>query len=319
MRPSQRRLSPKVSATGTHRVNLGVGATVLRRDTRFMVRLRPWKAFWRVNPTMSTCASFQGFLPLQQSGVYADAVSACGAHVQEICTGPSKVLVVERGRVRLISRGPVWDQPLTQKEKLSVMRGLARWPGVTIATPEEEVAGFGMVPLVTPVRQALWRLGPDLRAGMTVKWRNRLHVAEKAGILVEQGDRLTYARLIAEERRQRQVRGYRSLPEAFSRALPDNALRVWRWEQRGAIEAAMAFVVHGSTATYHLGWGSDAARANRVHGVMLTRAAEALSAEGVRWLDLGTVDSERASGLARFKLGTGARLRRLGSTCLVLP
>jgi hypothetical protein len=52
---------------------------------------------------------------------------------------------------------------------------------------------------------------------------------------------------------------------------------------------------------------------------MLARAAEALAAEGLRWLDLGTVDTEAAPGLARFKLGTGARLRRLGATCLVLP
>ena len=51
----------------------------------------------------------------------------------------------------------------------------------------------------------------------------------------------------------------------------------------------------------------------------MTRAAEALWAEGVHWLDLGSVDSERAPGLARFKLGTGAALKRLGSTCLVLP
>ena len=52
---------------------------------------------------------------------------------------------------------------------------------------------------------------------------------------------------------------------------------------------------------------------------MLARAAEALRAEGVAWLDLGSVDTEAAPGLARFKLGTGAELRRLGATCLVLP
>ena len=49
------------------------------------------------------------------------------------------------------------------------------------------------------------------------------------------------------------------------------------------------------------------------------QAAQALRAEGVRWLDLGSVDNEAAPGLARFKLGTGARLCRLGATCLVLP
>lgn len=96
-------------------------------------------------------------------------------------------------------------------------------------------------------------------------------------------------------------------------------MRLWEWRQAGAFSAGMAFVVHGQSATYHLGWASQASKAVGVHGLMLMRAAEALRAEGVRWLDLGSVDTEAAPGLARFKLGTGAELRRLGATCLVLP
>lgn len=83
--------------------------------------------------------------------------------------------------------------------------------------------------------------------------------------------------------------------------------------------AAMGFVVHWVAATYHIGWASPAARARGVHGVKLTRAAEALWSEGVKSLDLGSVNDEEAPGLAHFKLGTGARLVRLGPTCLVLP
>jgi hypothetical protein len=52
---------------------------------------------------------------------------------------------------------------------------------------------------------------------------------------------------------------------------------------------------------------------------MLFHAALALRAEGVRWLDLGSVNTEDAPGLARFKLGTGAVLHPLGSTLLVVP
>ena len=96
-------------------------------------------------------------------------------------------------------------------------------------------------------------------------------------------------------------------------------MEVWEWRQHGDIGAAMAFVRHGSTATYQLGWSSDAARKAGAHAVMLLTAAEALQADGVSWLDLGSVDTERAPGLARFKLGTGASLRQLGATVLVLP
>jgi hypothetical protein len=231
----------------------------------------------------------------------------------------ARALVIERGRVRLVSRGPVWEAPCGPDVQRRALRQLARWPGLTIATPEAPVQGFGLMPLVTSLHHAVWDLGPDLRAGMAGKWRNRLVAAERAGVRVKAGNRATLDRLILQEAQQRQERGYRSLSPGFTQALPDGALRIWEWRQAGDMAAAMAFVRHGSSATYHLGWASDAARGQGVHAVMLAAAATALRAEGVRWLDLGSVDTDRAPGLARFKLGTGAALRQLGATCLVLP
>lgn len=248
-----------------------------------------------------------GFMPFQQSAVYAAAVAACGARVRWL----DGALAVERGRLRLISRVVGLDR--------SGLRRLGRWPGVTLATPEEAVAGFGLVPLVTPMHHAVWSLGPDLRVGLAGKWRNRLVAAEGAGIRVRPGGMECLEALLVLDAAQRRTRGYRALPLEFSRALPKRSLRIWEWRQAGTFGAGMAFVMHGASATYHLGWASDAAKAAGVHGVMLLRAAEALRAEGARWLDLGSVDTEAAPGLARFKLGTGAELRQLGATCLVLP
>jgi hypothetical protein len=259
---------------------------------------------------MADCTEFDGFQPFQQSEAYAAAAQVMGARVRWIDAGAGPVLVVERGRLRLVQRAA-----LRTREAL---RRLARWPGVTFATPEAGLAGFGLVPLVTPVHHAIWALDGDLRAGMAAKWRNRLVQAE-ARVRPLRGDAGTLERLIAAEAGQRVERDYRALPAGFTRGLPEGALRLWEWRQCGAMGAAMCFVRHGTSATYHLGWGSDAARAAGVHGVMLARAAEGLAAEGVRWLDLGLVDTEAAPGLARFKLGTGARLRRLGATVLVLP
>jgi Acetyltransferase (GNAT) domain len=260
---------------------------------------------------MTECEDFSGFQPFQQSAPYAAAAAANGARVRWCDLDGGQVLVLERGRLRLISRAP-----LTAARSL---RGLARWPGITIATPEAAVQGFGLVPLVTPMHHAILDLGRNLREGLSGKWRNRLTTAETSGISGEPGDGETLSRLLGEEARQRQTRGYRSLSPQFTQALPTAALRLWQWRQGNDCAAAMAFVVHGSTATYHLGWGSDAARQAGAHPVMLMAAASALQAEGIRWLDLGSVDTDRAPGLARFKLGTGARLRRLGPTVLVLP
>ncbi len=144
-------------------------------------------------------------------------------------------------------------------------------------------------------------------------------VAERADLRIGRGTSRTLEALIAAEAPQQQARGYRAHPPTFTRALPAASLRVFDWRHAGTLGAGMAFVVEGGTATYHLGWGGEAARAAHVHPLMLFRAALALRAEGVRWLDLGAVDTERAPGLARFKLGTGAALRKLGQTLLVLP
>jgi hypothetical protein len=48
-------------------------------------------------------------------------------------------------------------------------------------------------------------------------------------------------------------------------------------------------------------------------------AADDLAARGHVRLDLGTVDTEAAPGLARFKLAVGATVHPLGGSWLGLP
>ena len=260
----------------------------------------------------------QKFSPFAQSVAYGLAAAACGAQVFTADLGIGQALVVQRGRMRLISRGPVWEAG-SAAERRAALRRFARWPGVTVVTPENPLQGFGLIPLVTPMHHAVWDLSGDLRARLAGNWRNQLAVAERAGVRVARGQGDMLDGLIAAEAPQRVRRRYQTLPAAFTRSLPQDALRLWQWRLGGQMQAGMAFVVHGATASYHLAWASAAARAGRAHRVMLWQAALALRAEGVRWLDLGSVDSEAAPGLARFKLGTGAELRRLGATLLVAP
>ena len=268
---------------------------------------------------MVTCEDFDGFVPFQQSEPYAVAARAMGARAAWRDLACGRALVLERGRLRSVFRGPVWAAGVMPAERRRDLRRLARWLGATVATPEDPVTGLGLVPLLTPLHHAIWDLRSDLRAGLAGNWRASLMRSERAGLRVRRGGRATLEALMSAEATQRRARGYRALPSGFSRALPEADLRLWEWRQAGAMQAAMCFVVHGSSATYHLAWGAEAARSAGVHGLMLFRAAEALAAEGVRWLDLGSVDTEAAPGLARFKLGTGARLKRLGPTLLVLP
>jgi hypothetical protein len=262
---------------------------------------------------------FPDFLPFQQSRVYAAAAVACGARAQVIALDQGRALAIERAGLRMVFRGPLWRGAVGQDEQRRAIRNLARRIGVTFVTPEVPVTGAGLVPLVTPLHHVIWDLQGDLRARLDPRWRNHLSAGERRGPDLRQDDGSLLERLLQVELRQRRLRGYQALPPAFTRALPRPALRLWEWREGGVMAAAMGLVRHGATASYHLSWAGPAARAGAVHQVMLFRAAHALRDEGVRWLDLGSVDSEAAPGLARFKLGTGAGLHRLGATMLVLP
>jgi hypothetical protein len=244
---------------------------------------------------------------------------ACGARVHEITLESGTALAVERAGVRMVFRGPVWRGVVGQEDQRRAIRSLARRIGVTLVTPEAPVMGAGLVPLVTPLHHAVWDLSGDLRSRLDPRWRNHLSAGERRQPDFRRDDAAGLEGLLAADLRQRRLRSYRALPPAFTRALSRDALRLWEWRENGAMAAAMCLVRHGTTASYHLAWAGPAARAGAVHQVMLFRAALALRAEGVRWLDLGSVDSEAAPGLARFKLGTGAGLHRLGATMLVLP
>ena len=263
------------------------------------------------------------FTPFPQGAAYAAAARACWVTVRQVELDCGVAQVLERAGRRLVSRGPVWDAGASPRERRRGLRSLARFAGVTLATPEDDLRGFGLIPLVTPMHHAIWDLSGDgagdLRAGMAGKWRNRLAAAERAGLRVQPASARVLPRLVAQEGDQRARRRYRAHPAAFTLALPTPCLRLFDWRHAGDIGAGMVFVVDGATATYHLGWAGDPAKACGIHTLMLYRAALALREEGVRWLDLGSVNAEESPGLARFKLGTGAALKRLGSTLLVRP
>lgn len=273
----------------------------------------------------STRMDTAGAVAFQQSWVYGVAAAACGANVSRtliIEGGQDLALaqVLDRWGLRLINRGPVWLQPFEPWQKRRILQALAR--GLTLANLEDHVTGFGVVPQMTGRFQAIWDLRPApevLRAGLDRKWAGRLSAAERAGIQACVGGSDALDTLLREDMAQRRHRGYRSLPPGFIRALPPGCLHVWQWLDDGKVGAAMAFVRHGQSATYQIGWAGAAARTQGVHQAMLWQAAMALRADGVCLLDLGTVDTESAPGLARFKLGTGAALRQLGPTAWVLP
>jgi hypothetical protein len=267
-----------------------------------------------------------GSAPLQQSWNYGVAMAALGAKVRRgvvrlRCRDLALVQVLERRGIRLISRGPMWLEPVDAVQKRTILRALARHGGVTMATPGQAMSGCGMVPLITPRHHALWDLTPGipaLRAGLSASWRGHLAQAERRSLPIRQAGSDALDRLIAAEAARRKLRCYRALPGAFVRVWPAAYRQVWEWRDGQQIGAGMVFLRHGEWATYQMAWTSNAGRSVFAHGPMLWQAAVALRADGVRMLDLGDVSLSNP-GLADFKTGTGATVVPLGATSWVLP
>ncbi|MEL7100532.1 MAG: GNAT family N-acetyltransferase [Pseudomonadota bacterium] len=258
--------------------------------------------------------------PLQQSPEYVAALERLGA----------PPLVLPCGDVALVRKfglTTVAMLPRARPEALTALRarrGWARRP--VILSPDAPGLGRG-VPLISPASIAEIDLSVGtaaLHAGLKAKWRNRLRRAEEADLRIGRRDLTDRPDqwLFEAEAKTRAARRYRTWPFAltlaYARANPGRA-PLFTAIHAGRPVAAMLFLRHGSNATYHMGQTSAEGRARHAHTALLWAAMRWFADRGVDTLDLGTVDTESALGLARFKLGTGARVRRLGGTWLDAP
>ena len=266
-------------------------------------------------------------LPLQQSARYAAALRLMGRAVTEIETEGPPVLMIRR---RL---GPLPLAYLPRADfsggRAAVLSALPRGT-VRLVIPETGghpgLAGF---PILTPQHVAEIELPArpvhdQLMARMHGKWRNRLRRALEGPLTVRQShlDPAAHDPLLAHERAQRRIRGYRSYPaaflEAYAAANPHHSCLL-EARREGETLAYMLFLLHGPVATYTIGWTGPEGRRLHAHTLLLWTAMCSLFAKGITRLDLGTVDTEGGADLARFKIGAGARVRQLGPTLLVPP
>ena len=288
-----------------------------------------------------------GISSLEQSWAYGEALAATeGCRVRRaLITGAGGALAMvqtfEKHRflpldVVRILRGPLWLEPgLSPERRQAVLhlvkrqfrlsrRELLIWsPELTQGRESLKLMrSCGARQVVTGYSTVVLDLQPpedDLRAGLHGKWRNRLVVAEKAGLSVNVasgGRTLDWLvdRAEAFRRRTRFVGPSGALVGAIARAQPDrqDVLVLTAQAQRERLAGAL-FFVHGRTATYMLGWTGSDGRRSRAQNLLLWRAISALRERGLGWLDLGGVSSA-APGVARFKLGLGGRLHTLAGT-----
>ncbi|SIO24089.1 Acetyltransferase (GNAT) domain-containing protein [Rhodovulum sp. ES.010] len=281
-------------------------------------------------------------LPMQQHPAYGAACRALGSAAVwlEARTGGQRIgtaQVLRRrwpllGEFALLSRGPVFSPDLdphrARAALIALMETLGRGHRGVLATPEpiagqDPLAGAGLLRMVSPGQTALVDLAPPpdrLRAGLHQKWRNRLVRAEAAGLEVRESPLPADHWLLTTEAAQARARGYARLPPPFARAWAragDTLLLEARADGRPV--AAMLMLLHAPWASYHTGWSDSAGRRLNAHTLLLWRAMLGLRARGISTLDLGGLDTVSTPGLARFKLGSGARPRPLGATWMRAP
>jgi GNAT acetyltransferase-like protein len=280
---------------------------------------------------------------LQQDWSYGEAVTRLGGRVIRAGLVDEGVLVgLAQFTARkiaglvdmaLCTRGPVWLETVSDAKRQQAYRllktglGLSR-PRLVMITPDEErdPGTRRLSRVMTGHSTVILDLTQDvdaLRAGLDQKWRNNLKAAEKSGLsVVSNGTKLAqYRWLLASEEGQRAARGYRSTPAAlvpeFVEARQDrDSLLILRADAGKQKQAAMLFLVHGSSATYQIGWLDHGNASRGAHNLLLWNAIGQLQARGVQQLDLGGVNTNSGAGIARFKIGTGGRVTTLAGTYL---
>jgi hypothetical protein len=278
----------------------------------------------------------------QQQWAYGAAIEAIGGRVLRCAVRDGRrVVALAQFTARslgpfahgaLCARGPAIlgpDAPRAEVHRLIRATVPLPRPRLVILSPEagEEpwLSAAGLRQVMTGAAAAVLDLRGDeaaLRAAMDQKWRNRLSAAGRAGALrltLDEGpapERV--AALAAREAAEERAKGYRGLPgalaAAWGRLAGRRAVLLATAEEKGREVAQMLFVRHGAGALYHAGWSDAAGREGGAHPLLLWRAMLALKAQGVARLDLGTIDTRRAPGIARFKLGAGARVEVLAGS-----
>ena len=274
---------------------------------------------------------------LEQSWAYGQAMQQQGLGVQRAriliggaCVGQAQFItrrLLAYIGLASCSRGPVWSPQIGAEERAAALLALKKAVPLrplraVLFSPSAADPGFSpaetgrLSQVITGDSTVLLDLRQDaqsLLAGLQGKWRNRLRQAERLQdtevFIGQDAERLQG--LLAQEALQRRARRFHGLPLEFVQSFvassprPEDGYLICEARRQGRAQAAMLFLRHGQTATYHIGWLAAEAKHLSLHNLLLWQGLLALQQAGVRWLDLGGINSEDLGGISRFKLGTG--------------
>ena len=264
---------------------------------------------------------------LQQSDLWLDAVRLLGTDVSLADLRARRVLVLKKhlplvGTLALISRadlGLMTNDAASLRDRVGAKHLVINAESVADASAMRH-AGFRRIGAARTIADLTLHPTTDAMAkGLHAKWRNRLRKGQSENLVLRRRpmppDRHHW--LLKAEIQQARRLWYRPLPADLIAALVacrPGAGQVFTAYHAGRRIAAMLFIRHGHSATYQIGWSTDEGRRMNAGPVLMWKAMVDLQSMGIDHIDLGAADPAAPPGLARFKLGTGARLRALGGT-----
>lgn len=169
----------------------------------------------------------------------------------------------------------------------------------------------------------LTRSEKELWDGLDAKNRNMIRKAQKHNLKIVVGgyDQKNIDFILQQEVAQQKKVGYNGLPVSFIEQYAklsgekNKVITVFAYAQNAKKTdmplAGAIFLTHGCGATYHVGWNGEKGRALKAMNLILWEALVFLKSRNFHFLDMGGINTDKAIGIARFKLGFGGRVKKL--------
>ena len=165
--------------------------------------------------------------------------------------------------------------------------------------------------------QSLWwdlRQSEDAAlAALRPNWLGSLKKAQKSDLHIEWDINGKFYPWLRERYvLDKAVRGYNGISPKLLDNLaalspPSPLMIIGKAFKDGEDIAGILILLHRQSATYQIGWSSDAGRKYAAHHLLLWQARQQLVKYGINDFDLGGFnDEDAAAGIKNFKLGTGA-------------
>lgn len=274
--------------------------------------------------------------PLLQSYDYARAV--CPVYGQKARWGLIKIDDMEAGLVQIqeaalfgqlfhaviLDRGPMWFENFGSAAHIEAFfktfhqefpRRFGRRRRI-IPETDRDIMPFGDYKrLNEPGYQTIWldltKDSDTIRAGFKQKWRNILNKAEKTELEVEWDmDGLSLPWLLSCHEQDKVAKHYQGASPKIIKMLSNvfktkKQCMIGRAMLAENCVAAILIFIHGSSATYQIGWTSAEGKKTAAHNLLLWQAVLNLKSRNIKDFDLGGINEHSAQGVKKFKEGLG--------------